>query len=95
MKVRFAVPAAFGFARLKLTLHAVGLLNTREGVIALEVVAGAAFATVVLTTFFARSDTISKAPPESMEPTLCKSCGTSSRVCVERPLRGRSSSSRT
>ena len=75
----FAIPAAFGFARLKLPLHAVlglailvplmipseiimvplfvmfrvlGLLNTREGLIALEVASGVAFATVVLTTFF-------------------------------------------
>jgi raffinose/stachyose/melibiose transport system permease protein len=75
----FAVPAAFGFARLKLPLPAVlglailvplmipseiimvplfvmfrmlGLLNTREGLIALEVASGVAFATVVLTTFF-------------------------------------------
>ena len=75
----FAVPAAFGFARLKLPLHAVlglailvplmipseiimvplfvmfrvlGLLNTHEGLIALEVAGGVAFATVVLTTFF-------------------------------------------
>jgi ABC-type glycerol-3-phosphate transport system permease component len=75
----FAVPAAFGFARLELPLHVVlglailvplmipseiimvplfvmfrvlGLLNTREGLIALEVAGGVAFATVVLTTFF-------------------------------------------
>lgn len=75
----FAVPAAFGFARLKLPLHAVlgmatlvplmipsevilvplfvmfrvlGLLNTLEGLITLEVAGGVAFATVVLTTFF-------------------------------------------
>jgi raffinose/stachyose/melibiose transport system permease protein len=75
----FAVPAAFGFARLKLPLPAVlglailvplmlpseivmvplfvmfrviGLLNTREGLIAIEVASGVAFATVVLTTFF-------------------------------------------
>jgi raffinose/stachyose/melibiose transport system permease protein len=75
----FAVPAAFGFARLTLPLHAVlglamlvplmipseiimvplfvmfrvlGLLNTREGLISLEVATGVAFATVVLTTFF-------------------------------------------
>jgi raffinose/stachyose/melibiose transport system permease protein len=75
----FAVPAAFGFARLELPLHAVlglailvplmipsevilvpifvmfrvlGLLNTLEGLIALEVAGGVAFATVVLTTFF-------------------------------------------
>lgn len=75
----FAVPAAFGFARLVLPLPAVlglailvplmipseiimvplfvmfrvlGLLNTREGLIALEVASGVAFATVVLTTFF-------------------------------------------
>jgi len=75
----FAVPAAFGLARLKLPLHAVlglailvplmipseiimvplfvmfrvlGLLNTREGLVALEVASGVAFATVVLTTFF-------------------------------------------
>lgn len=74
-----AVPAAFGFARLKLPLHAVlglailvplmipseiimvplfvmfralGLLNTREGLIGLEATGGVAFATVVLTTFF-------------------------------------------
>ena len=75
----FAIPAAFGFARLKLPLHAVlglailvplmipseiivvpifvifrvlGLLNTLEGLITLEVASGVAFATVVLTTFF-------------------------------------------
>jgi len=75
----FAAPAAFGFARLKLPLHAVlglailvplmipseiimvplfvmfrvlGLLNTREGLISLEVASGVAFASVVLTTFF-------------------------------------------
>jgi raffinose/stachyose/melibiose transport system permease protein len=75
----FAVPAAFGFARLTLPLPAVlglailvpmmvpseitmvplfvafrvlGLLNTREGLIALEASSGVAFATVVLTTFF-------------------------------------------
>jgi raffinose/stachyose/melibiose transport system permease protein len=75
----FAIPAAFGFARLTLPLPAVlglailvplmipseitmvplfvmfrviGLLNTREGLIALEVASGVAFATVVLTTFF-------------------------------------------
>jgi len=75
----FAVPAAFGFARLALPLHAVlglailvplmipsevtvvplfvmfralGLLNTLEGLIALEVAGGVAFATVVLTAFF-------------------------------------------
>jgi raffinose/stachyose/melibiose transport system permease protein len=75
----FAVPAAFGFARLELPLHAVlgvailvplmipsevtvvplfvmfralGLLNTLEGLIALEVAGGVAFATVVLTAFF-------------------------------------------
>jgi raffinose/stachyose/melibiose transport system permease protein len=74
-----AVPAAFGFARLKLPFHAVlalailvplmipsevilvpifvmfrvlGLLNTLEGLIALEVSGGVAFATVVLTSFF-------------------------------------------
>jgi ABC-type glycerol-3-phosphate transport system permease component len=74
-----SVPAAFGFARLKLPLHAVlalailvplmipsevilvpifvmfrvlGLLNTLEGLITLEVAGGVAFATVVLTTFF-------------------------------------------
>jgi raffinose/stachyose/melibiose transport system permease protein len=74
-----AIPAAFGFARLKLPLHTVlglailvplmvpseivmvplfvmfrslGLLNTREGLISLEVATGVAFATVVLTTFF-------------------------------------------
>jgi raffinose/stachyose/melibiose transport system permease protein len=74
-----AIPAAFGFARLKLPLHAVlglailvplmipseiivvplfvmfrvlGLLNTLEGLITLEVAGGVAFATVVLTTFF-------------------------------------------
>jgi raffinose/stachyose/melibiose transport system permease protein len=74
-----AIPAAFGFARLKLPLHAalglailvplmipgevvlvpvfvmfrvLGLLNTLEGLITLEVAAGVAFATVVLTTFF-------------------------------------------
>jgi ABC-type glycerol-3-phosphate transport system permease component len=74
-----AVPAAFGFARLKLPLHAVlalailvplmipsevtvvplfvmfralGLLNTLEGLITLEVAGGVAFATVVLTAFF-------------------------------------------
>jgi raffinose/stachyose/melibiose transport system permease protein len=74
-----AIPAAFGFARLKLPLHAVlglailvplmipteilvvpifvmfrvlGLLNTHEGLITLEVASGVAFATVVLTTFF-------------------------------------------
>lgn len=75
----FAVPAAFGFARLALPLHSVlalailvplmipsevtvvplfvlfrglGLLNTLEGLIALEVAGGVAFATVVLTAFF-------------------------------------------
>src|SRR5205807_3001364 len=75
----FAVPAAFGFARLKLPLHAVlglailvplmipsevilvplfvmlrvlGLLNTLEGLVTLEVAGGVAFATVVLTAFF-------------------------------------------
>ena len=75
----FAVPAAFGFARLRLPLPAVlglailvplmipseiilvplftmfralGLLNTLEGLITLEVAGGVAFATVVLTTFF-------------------------------------------
>jgi ABC-type glycerol-3-phosphate transport system permease component len=75
----FAIPAAFGFARLKLPFHAVlalailvplmipsevilvpifvmfrvlGLLNTLEGLITLEVSGGVAFATVVLTTFF-------------------------------------------
>ena len=75
----FAVPAAFGFARLRLPLHAVlglailvplmipsevilvplfvmfralGLLNTLEGLITLEVAGGVAFATLVLTTFF-------------------------------------------
>ena len=75
----FAIPAAFGFSRLKLPLHAVlglailvplmipseiilvpifvmfralGLLNTLEGLITLEVAGGVAFATVVLTTFF-------------------------------------------
>jgi raffinose/stachyose/melibiose transport system permease protein len=75
----FAVPAAFGFARLELPLHTVlglailvplmipsevilvplfvmfrvlGLLNTLEGLITLEVAGGVAFATVVLTTFF-------------------------------------------
>jgi ABC-type glycerol-3-phosphate transport system permease component len=75
----FAVPAAFGLARLTLPIPAVlglailvplmipseiimvplfvlfrfiGLLNTREGLISLEVVTGVAFATVVLTTFF-------------------------------------------
>jgi ABC-type glycerol-3-phosphate transport system permease component len=75
----FAVPAAFGFARLKLPLQAVlglailvplmipsevilvplfvmfrvlGLLNTLEGLITLEVAGGVAFATMVLTTFF-------------------------------------------
>ena len=75
----FAVPAAFGFARLALPMPAVlglailvplmipseiimvplfvmlrllGLLNTREGLISLEVATGVAFATVVLTTFF-------------------------------------------
>jgi raffinose/stachyose/melibiose transport system permease protein len=75
----FAVPAAFGLARLKLPLRAVlglailvplmipsevimvplfvmfrvlGLLNTLEGLIALEVAGGVAFASVVLTTFF-------------------------------------------
>jgi hypothetical protein len=74
-----AVPAAFGFARLRLPLPAVlglailvplmipseiilvplfvmfralGLLNTLEGLITLEVAGGVAFATVVLTTFF-------------------------------------------
>jgi raffinose/stachyose/melibiose transport system permease protein len=74
-----AIPAAFGFARLKLPLHAalgltilvplmipgevilvpvfvmfrvLGLLNTLEGLIALEIAGGVAFATVVLTTFF-------------------------------------------
>src|SRR6202165_4370953 len=75
----FAVPAAFGFARLRLPFPAVlglailvplmipsevilvplfvmfralGLLNTLEGLITLEVAGGVAFATVVLTTFF-------------------------------------------
>jgi raffinose/stachyose/melibiose transport system permease protein len=75
----FAIPAAFGFARLKLPLPAVlglailvplmipsevilvplfvmfralGLLNTLEGLITLEIAGGVAFATVVLTTFF-------------------------------------------
>jgi raffinose/stachyose/melibiose transport system permease protein len=75
----FAVPAAFGFARLKLPLAVVlglailvplmipsevilvpifvmfrvlGLLNTLEGLIALEVAGGVAFSTVVLTSFF-------------------------------------------
>jgi raffinose/stachyose/melibiose transport system permease protein len=75
----FAIPAAFGFARLELPLASVlglailvplmipsevimvplfvifrvlGLLNTLEGLIALEVAGGVAFATVVLTTFF-------------------------------------------
>jgi raffinose/stachyose/melibiose transport system permease protein len=74
-----SVPAAFGFARLRLPLHAVlalailvplmvpgevilvpifamfrvlGLLNTLEGLITLEVAGGVAFATVVLTSFF-------------------------------------------
>jgi ABC-type glycerol-3-phosphate transport system permease component len=75
----FAVPAAFGFARLALPLPAMlgvailvplmipseitmvplfvmfrvlGLLNTREGLVGLEVGTSVAFATVVLTTFF-------------------------------------------
>jgi ABC-type glycerol-3-phosphate transport system permease component len=75
----FAVPAAFGFARLKLPLPMVlglailvplmipsevilvpifvmfrvlGLLNTLEGLIMLEVAGGVAFSTVVLTSFF-------------------------------------------
>lgn len=75
----FAIPAAFGFARLALPLpgvlglaivvplmipsevtlvplfvmfRALGLLNTLEGLITLEVAGGVAFATVVLTAFF-------------------------------------------
>ena len=94
----FAVPAAFGFARLKLPLPAVlglailvplmipsevilvplfvmfralGLLNTLEGLITLEVAGGVAFATVVLTTFCRGSRASWRTPPESTERAPC------------------------
>ena len=100
----FAVPAAFGFARLKFPLQAVlglailvqlmmpsevilvppfvmfralGLLNTLEGLITVEVAGGVAFATLVLTTFFRGVPRELEDAAESMARVPCRSSVTS------------------